>query len=77
MRRSIRSRVVSEYAINVVEISLHAPLVPQRAADVTQWLLASGVIEPNSDRDDLRQPSEYRAGPRVQRVAADFTSTVK
>jgi hypothetical protein len=49
---------VSEYRIDVVEISLPESTAVQRAAEVTQWLLASGVIEPNVDRDELRQPSE-------------------
>ncbi|SNY61161.1 hypothetical protein [Paractinoplanes atraurantiacus] len=63
---------MSEHRIDLVEISLPEPAAPRRAAEVTQWLLATGVIEVNSDRDDLWQPSEYRAGPRVEQAAPGF-----
>jgi hypothetical protein len=70
----LRSRLVSEYTIDVVEISLPESVAVQQAAEVTQWLLASGVIEPNVDRDDLWRPTEYRAGPQVLRAAPDLDS---
>ena len=70
-------RPVSQIAIDVVEISLRSPAVSRRAGAVRRWLLDSGVIEPNADRDDLWQPSQYRAGPRVPRAAPGFDREVR
>ena len=63
---------MSESEISVVEISVSAAEAPRRAAEVTRWLLDTGVIDHNTERDDLWQPSRYRAGPRVLAVAPEF-----
>jgi hypothetical protein len=63
---------MSQSAITVVEISVSAAEAPPRAAEVTRWLLETGVMELNTERDDLRQPSRYRAGPGVLTAAPDF-----
>ena len=63
---------MSESTITVVEISLSATAALQQAADLRRWLLDTGVIAPNTERDGLWQPSEYRAGPRVLWAAPEF-----
>jgi hypothetical protein len=63
---------MSESAITVVEISLPAADAPRRAVELTGWLLDVAVIEPNTERDDLWQASEYRAGPQVLSAAPEF-----
>lgn len=63
---------MSESAITVVEISLPAGAAQRRAVELTRWLLDMAVIEPNTERDDLWQPSEYRAGPQVLSAAPEF-----
>ena len=60
---------MSENAIIVVELSLSATEAPVGIAVAKRLLLDAGIIAPNDRRDALRQPSEYRAGPRAIEVA--------
>lgn len=62
---------MSEHAIRLVEISLTADEARSRAAVVTSWLLDRGVITPNTARDEVMAPSEYRAGPRASVAALE------
>lgn len=62
---------MSEHAIKLVEISLTAAEARSRAAVVTSWLLDRGVIAPNSARDEVMAPSEFRAGPRCSIAAPE------
>lgn len=63
---------MSENAIIVVELSTSASEAPARIAAAKAWLLENGIIAPNDHRDDLMQPSEYRAGPKAVEVAPSF-----
>ena len=65
---------MSENAITVVELSLDAAGARERAAEITQWLLGTGIMVPNTNRDELWQPSEYLAGPNV-RTATELWSS--
>ena len=60
---------MSEHAVVVVEISQPASQARERALAVTAWLRERGVITRNGSRDEVWQPSEYVAGPRVVEVA--------
>jgi len=60
---------VSDEAFTVVEISVGALEAIDRAESVARWLLDTGVVGPNPQRDRLRQPSALRAGPAVRRAA--------
>lgn len=63
---------MSENAITVVELSLDEAAAQTRAADVREWLLSLGVVRVHANRDDLWQPSEFRAGPNVLRAASEW-----
>lgn len=63
---------MSENAITLVELSLGEKEARERAPAVREWLLALGVVQPNLKRDDLWQPSEFRAGPNVLRAASEW-----
>ena len=65
---------VSENATTIVELSLDAAGARERAAEITRWLLDTGVMVANTNRDELWQPSEYRAGPNV-RTATELWSS--
>jgi hypothetical protein len=64
---------MSENATTIVELSLHAAGARARAAELTRWLLDTGIVIPNTERDELWEPSEYRAGPSV-RTATELWS---
>ena len=55
-------------------MSLDAAGARERAAEITQWLLGTGIMVPNTNRDELWQPSEYLAGPNV-RTATELWSS--
>jgi endogenous inhibitor of DNA gyrase (YacG/DUF329 family) len=61
---------VSEHAITLVEVGISADAALLRAGDVTDWLLAQGVIVPNPTLG-LHQPSPYLAGPKVFDISPD------
>lgn len=63
---------MSENAITVVELSLDEESARARAVAVRDWLLSLGVLRVNAKRDDLWQPSEFRAGPNVLRAATEW-----
>jgi hypothetical protein len=63
---------MSENAITVVELSLDLPRARERASAVREWLVTLGVVQPNAKRDDLWQPSEFRAGPNVLRAVTEW-----
>ncbi|GGU39282.1 hypothetical protein [Lentzea flava] len=63
--------VLSEHAIKLVEISLTAAEARSRAVVVTSWLLDRGVITPNTARDEVMAPSEFRAGPRCAEASPE------
>jgi hypothetical protein len=59
---------MSENAITVVELSLDDASARSRADATREWLLSTGVVAMNTKRDELWQPSEFRAGPSVLRA---------
>lgn len=63
---------MSENAITVVELSLGDAEARAHAPAVREWLLSLGVVQANAKRDDLWQPSEFRAGPNVLRAATEW-----
>ncbi|GLY66795.1 hypothetical protein [Amycolatopsis taiwanensis] len=63
---------MSAHAIIVAELSARPDVAAARAAEVADWLLDRGIIELNRQRDTLRRPSEYNAGPFVSHVAPGF-----
>jgi hypothetical protein len=67
---------LSEHAIKLVEISLTAAEARSRAAAVTSWLLDRGVITPNTARDEVMAPSEFRAGLRCSDAAPEASRWV-
>src|SRR2546421_365117 len=60
--------IVSETSTIVVEISVPPLTAVARARAVTRWLLGSGILVVNSNRDELMQPSEFLAGPQAQTI---------
>lgn len=63
---------MSENAVTVVELSLDEASARVRAEAVREWLLSTGIVQVNAKRDDLWQPSEFRAGPNVLRAATGW-----
>lgn len=63
---------MSEHAVTVAELSLDEASARVRAATVREWLVSSGVVQINAKRDDLWQPSEFRAGPNVRRAVTEW-----
>jgi len=57
---------VSDVCITVVEISIGPLVAADRADTVIEWLLRTGVVELNPNRNELWQPSVYRPGPGVR-----------
>jgi len=66
---------VSDTALTVVEISIGPLEAIDRADSVARWLLGTGVVVPNAERHELRQPSALRAGPAVRRAAPAWDDT--
>lgn len=62
---------MGEHAVKLVEISLTAAEARSRAVAVTSWLLDREVIVPNTARDEVMAPSEFRAGPRCSDAALE------
>ena len=67
---------MSENSVAVVELSVTGAAAQERAAAVRDWLLASGVIVLNSERDELWQPSEFAAGPAAATAFPDYPDDV-
>jgi len=61
---------MSENAITLVELDVTTEVAAQRAADITDWLLAQGVVVRNHT-PNLHQPSELVRGPKAGDVAPD------
>jgi len=61
---------MSENAITYVELDVSPDLAAGRAADITDWLLAEGIVVRNPT-PDLHQPSELIPGPKAGDVAPD------
>ena len=62
---------MSENDAKVVDLDAtpaQAALLAERTAD---WLLAEGIIEPNSQRDALWQPSDWMPGPHWTKAVAE------
>jgi len=61
---------MSQHAITYVELDVSPDVALGRAAELTGWLLAEGIVVRNPS-PDLHQPSELIPGPKAGDVAGD------
>jgi len=66
---------VSDDCVTIVEISIGPLEAADRADTVIQWLVDTGVVVPNRQRDEVWQPSAYRPGPDVHKAAPSWQET--
>jgi hypothetical protein len=63
---------MSDSAIIIAELTTSTRDAPARAAATAAWLLGQEVIQPNDQRDRIRQPSQYLPGPAATTAAPAF-----
>lgn len=66
---------MSDDCVTIVEISIGPLEAADRADTVIQWLVDTGVVVPNRQRDEVWQPSAYRPGPDVHKAAPSWQET--
>lgn len=56
---------MSQHSVTIVDLDVRGGEAEKRAVVVRDWLIETGVIVPNTERDDLWQPSAFAAGPNA------------